>query len=234
PAQDATIPSPSQRNPIPEEMRRQIRVLPENIGELIADLWHVNQGNRDWARDRLVVIGHAAIPALVAALKEESYEEIDKNLPPRVRQEHPVMMARHYYVQHTASEALAGITGTNWGFVFNEDCATWATWLATTNRQAFNPASIPRTASARRDLIRMLVHRYMSGRPNPWQPSNDLENKAAVVAIAHDLQQLRVEPSALQEIANDVCTTIPTWRNKIGKWLDEMLKQMNPKDTIQK
>ncbi len=73
-----------------------------------------------------------------------------------------------------------------------------------------------------------MFHRYMSGRPNPWQPQNALETQAGVRSLSMDLRQLgpRVVPLIVNEYHARVKET-PLWHEELRNWTRELLQALD-------
>src|SRR6266446_1749375 len=130
------------------------------------------------------------VPSLVDALQDESFQNIDRNEPQLVGTTHNPCIGRYYLVQHSASRSLTALTGKDWGHLYNEDYKTWSSWLRSEDRDKFTPAVVPRSDDETAKLVEYVFHRYMSARPNAWQPQNILAGESGVRSVAADLKQL--------------------------------------------
>ena len=128
------------------------------------------------------------VTALVGALQDDTCEDIDRHLPEQVRPGHKPYIGCYFSVQHAAAESLTKLTGKDWGLLYNEDYRTWSAWLRSDHPETFSPGTVNRTNPETAKLIGYMFHRYMSARPNPWQPQNALATAAGVRSLATDLR----------------------------------------------
>ena len=160
-----------------------------------------------------------AVPSLVGALQDETMQMIDRDLPQVPTAGHKPYMSRYYSVQAKAAESLTKLTGKAWGFLYNEDYDTWSAWLHSDHQDTFKPAAVPRSDKEAAKLMEYMFHRYMSARPNPWQPENALETGDGVRGLSADLNQLgaRVVPLIVEECHARI-REMPIWKDKLEKW----------------
>ena len=165
------------------------------------------------------------VMALIGALQDETHEDIDRHLPQQERAGHKPYIGRYFSVQHAAAQSLTDITGKDWGLLYNEDYLTWSSWLRSEHPDTFSPATLDRSGPERAKLVGYMFHRYMSGRPNPWQPQNTLATSAAVRSLAMDLKQLG--PSVVPLIVNEYHARVketPLWHEELREWTKELLE----------
>jgi hypothetical protein len=165
--------------------------------------------------------------ALVDALKDETFQEIDRHQPQSVHVDHNPYVGRYYSVQHAAAKSLTRLTGKDWGLLYNEDYGTWAAWLHSENPDTFSPNSVVRTDAEVARLVESLFHRYMSARPNPWQPQNALDTPEGVRSVSADLKQLG--PRVVLLLVNSYRARVsdtPLWRDELRKWTNSLLEEL--------
>lgn len=181
------------------------------------------------ARDLAKFNDSRVIKALVEALQDGTHEEIDRHLPQRAEASgHKPYVGRYLSVQHAAAESLTKLTGKDWGLLFNEDYRTWSSWLGSGQRETFAPSMLTRSDQEVAKLVESMFHRYMSGRPNPWQPQNSLGSEDGMRNLAMDLKQLG--PRAVPLIANEYHARIketPIWREELRNWTGEILRALD-------
>lgn len=167
------------------------------------------------------------VPALVKALKDETYWDVDRKLPQSPSPDHIPYNGRHYTVQHAAATSLTKLTGNDWGLFYNEDYRTWATWLLSGSPDSFSPESMDRNDAEVEKLIEYLFHRYMSARPNPWQSENTLETPEGISNLSADLKSpgLRVVPLLVKEYYARV-EEDPVWHNELQEWTRSLLQSL--------
>jgi len=88
---------------------------------------------------------------LVGALKDDTYQDIDRHLPQVDYAGHKPYMGRYYSVQHAAAKSLTQLTGKDWGLFYVEDHGTWSAWLQSKNPDAFSPSTVVRTDAESQD-----------------------------------------------------------------------------------
>jgi len=178
--------------------------------------------------------GNKVIQALIAALKDETSEQIDRHLPQAPSPTHKPYIGRCYTVQLAAAESLTSITKKNWGLLFNEDFQTWSAWLSAKGQPDFDPRAVRRSPEDLVRLVRFLFHRYMSARPNPWQPHNSLESAEACRSLAGDLKSLGVAvvPLILDEYRARLADT-PIWEEELARWTKQLLNALEWKEAKQ-
>jgi hypothetical protein len=164
------------------------------------------------------------IPALLEALRDDKFEGVYREAPVEVEKHGKPYLGRFYRVQQTAAECLSKVTGKNWGLVYNEDYITWEAWLRAGRPDGFKPGEVSRTDKDVARLVEYLFHRYMSGRPNSWQPQNSFMNQGATGALAADLKQLgiRVVPAITNECRIRIKES-PLWKDELGNWTKSLL-----------
>ena len=181
------------------------------------------------ARDLAKFDDPRVIKALVEALQDETHEEIDRHLPQRADASgHRPYIGRYLSVQHAAAESLTKLTGKDWGLFFDEDYRTWSTWLGSGQPEAFVPSMVTRSDQEIAKLVGSMFHRYMSARPNPWQPQNSLGSEDGIRSLATDLKQLG--PRAVPLIANEYRARIketPIWHEELRNWTSEILQALD-------
>jgi hypothetical protein len=164
------------------------------------------------------------VPALIGALQDETYQLIDRHSPQVWVLGHKEYNGRYYLIQHAASESLSQRTGKNWGLLFNEDYLTWVSWSRTDNPDTFTPASVRRSDKDVIDLIEHMFHRYMSARPNPWQPQNDLGTEEGIRKLSAGLKD--IGPSVVRPIVDEYRARIaetPIWKDELRRWTSDLL-----------
>ena len=172
------------------------------------------------------------IRILAEALKDETYENIDRHMPQQYYQGHKPYIGRYYTVKEEASKSLSAITGKNWGLLFNDDYAAWSAWFASEDQDTFSPATLKRSDKDIAKLIEYMFHRYMSARPNPWQPQNILEEKEGIAGLSRDLKALgeKVVPLIIKEYQARITET-PLWRKELMQWTKQLLISLDWKDS---
>ena len=166
--------------------------------------------------------------ALVEALKDDTYQDIDRHLPQVDYAGHKPHLGRYYSVQHAAAKSLTQLSGKDWGLFYGEDHGTWSAWLQSKNPDAFSPSTVVRTDAEAARLIGYMFHRRMSARPNPWQPQNVLESPEGVRCLSRDLKQLgpRVVPLVVNEYHARVTET-PLWHDELRTWTKGLLQGLD-------
>lgn len=165
-----------------------------------------------------------AVRALIGALQDETWEAIDRHMPQVSSPRDKPYVGRYYSVQHAAAQSLTSLTGKEWGFLYNEDYQTWAAWLHSDHPETFAPAAVARTDRDVARLIELMFHRYMSGRPNPWQLQNTQNTPDAVRGLATELKDLgpRVVPVLEGQYQARVQET-PLWKGELQEWTRRLL-----------
>ncbi len=180
--------------------------------------------------------GDAVIGALISALKDTTCQDIDRHLPQAIPtpKTHKPYIGKYYSVQHAASQSLSKITGHDWGWVYNEDYKTWLAWFEKANDESFSPRTIERTDKEIRALIEHLFDRYMSARPNPWQPQNDLATFEGIKSISEDLEILGASVASilLQECDTRI-SRYPVWSKELQAWTKKLLFSLQNNETSQ-
>jgi len=178
--------------------------------------------------------GKKVVAALVAALRDQTYRDIDRHLPQVRRPGHVPYLGRYYSVQHAASESLSDITGHNWGLVYNEDHKTWSAWFTAKRQEGFTPARVARTAQEVEKLVELLFHRYMSARPNPWQRENILATAEGIKSISEDLKPLgKSVVSGLVKVCNEQVEKSVLWREELQRWTKSVLVSLEWDEAVQ-
>jgi len=168
------------------------------------------------------------VSALVGALQDQTHEDIDRHLPQMYTPGHKAYIGRYFSVQHAAAESLTKITGKDWGLIYNEDYRTWSSWLRSEHPDTFTPVLVERSAPETAKLIEYMFHRYMSARPNPWQPQNTLQTPDGVGNLTTGLRQLGtgVVPLIVNEYRARVKES-PLWDDELRKWTTELLQTLD-------
>jgi hypothetical protein len=73
-----------------------------------------------------------------------------------------------------------------------------------------------------------MFDRYMSGRPNPWQPHNELETETGVRKLSDDLKPLgqRVVSLLVAE-SHTRAKESPLWLEQLRNWTRDLLKALH-------
>jgi hypothetical protein len=180
---------------------------------------------RPYAAKALGKLGDArAVPALVDALRDNTSLDIDRHMPPTPGIGHQPYVGRLYSVRHAAAQSLTTLTGRDWGLFYNEDYRTWSAWLGSDHPETFSPAELERSDREVEQLLAFMFHRYMSARPNPWQPRNELATADGVRSLAAELKRLgrRVVPLLVDELRARIGDT-PAWEDELRQWTRELL-----------
>ncbi len=169
--------------------------------------------------------GDKVLRALNEALRDETFEDIDRQLPMSPDSKYrATFIGRHYSVQHAAAKSLTTLTGHDWGLLFNEDYQTWHAWLEKRDKTKFKPAEVLRSKEELAALVEKLFHRYLSGRPNPWQTENTLDEQDGVKSLASELRQFGkpVVPLLLEQYRTRSAKT-PAWEPQLREWTVKLL-----------
>ena len=169
--------------------------------------------------------GKKVVSALVDALQDNRFVDVDRRMPPQMPPPgYKPYMGRCFGVQLDAAQTLTTVTKKNWGLLYNEDYQTWRAWLDADHPDAFSPAAVKRTDKELADLVEMLFHRYMSARPNPWQPQNDLATEEGLKELSAALKQFGpgVVPLLTEECRARICAT-PLWKKELNEWTKKLL-----------
>jgi HEAT repeats len=171
------------------------------------------------------------VEALVEALQDQTFELIDRHLRQRPSATHKPYVGRYYSVQHAAAQSLTELTGKSWGLLYNEDYKTWSSWLRSDRRGTFSPASLRRSDKEVAKLVEYMFHRRMSGRPNPWQPQNILQQAEGIRSLSTDLTRLgpRVVPLTIAEYKVRIKET-PLWKDELRQWTRDLLLSLDWKE----
>ncbi|HUW81943.1 MAG TPA: HEAT repeat domain-containing protein [Phycisphaerae bacterium] len=186
-----------------------------------------------------------AVSALIESLKDVTVQTIGRNS--HAQQPSPTTQKPHYAVyyevQHRASQSLTKITGYNWGPLYNEDYKTWHNWDEGGQQKNFRPNEVPRSDAELNDLVEKLFHRYMSARPNPWQPYNALAKDGGVPSweggqqyewLVADLRAVGpcVVPLLTDQYEARVAAT-PVWEEKLRTWVGQILRDLDWPQSLQ-
>jgi hypothetical protein len=187
-----------------------------------------------------------AVRALIESLKDVTVQTIDRNF--HAQQPSPTTQkaryAVYYEVQHRASQSLTKITGHDWGPLYNEDYRTWHNWHEGGQQDSFRPNEVPRSEAELNDLIEKLFHRYMSARPNPWQPYNALAKDGRVPSWEEGGQQYEwlvtdlgaigpcVVPLLMDQYEARVAAT-PVWQEELRAWVAQILRDLDWPESLQ-
>jgi hypothetical protein len=171
------------------------------------------------------------VEALVDALQDQTFESIDRHMPQAPSATHKPYIGRYYSVQHAAAQSLTKLTGKDWGLLYNEDYNTWSSWLRSDHPDTFAPTVLRRSDQDVTKLVEYMFHRRMSGRPNPWQPQNVLEEADGVRSLSTDLRQLgpRVVPLTVGEYHARIKET-PLWKDELQQWTRDLLLNLDWKE----
>jgi len=161
---------------------------------------------------------------LVNALQDDTQEPNGRRFCQSVDCDHEPLPAWLYSVHHAAAQSLKAVTEQDWGLFYGEDHRTWASWLESDHRETFSPAELERSDQEVARLVELMFHRYMSGRPNPDQPQNDLATPEGVHGLVADLKQLgkRVIPVLIDQCHARV-DEFPAWDEELRPWTRELL-----------
>jgi len=173
------------------------------------------------------------VMALIETLNDETHQDIDRRMPQFNVPGHKSYIGRYYTVQHAAAQSLTELTGKDWGLLFNEDYQTWATWLLSDKSASFNPADVERSDEQAAELVTSMFHRYMSARPNPWQPQNVLATAAGISELSNGLKHLgvRVVPLIVDGCQARINET-PLWQDELRQWTRSLLQSLEWKEAV--
>ena len=90
------------------------------------------------------------------------------------------------------------------------------------------PSTLIRSDQEIAKLVESMFHRYMSARPNSWQPQNLLGSEDGIRNLAMNLKQLG--PRVVPLIANEYHARIketPIWSEELRNWTSEILRALN-------
>lgn len=170
--------------------------------------------------------GDRVTQALIEALDDPEPTKVDKCAPQQPRP-HVQCLAEFFPVRVGAAGALIDRTQSDWGWLFNEDRATWRAWWDQDRPVGFDPLDVPRSDDAKRSLVRDLFARFLSHRPNPWQPSNDLARQATVATLAQQFLALHDDVAAwLVEDCKRQAVESPWAREPLQAWTKALLANM--------
>lgn len=170
--------------------------------------------------------GDRVTQALIEALDDPEPTKVDKCAPQQPRA-HVQCLAEFFPVRVAAAGALIDRTQKDWGWLFNEDRATWRAWWEQGRPVSFDPLDVPRSDDAKRSLVRDLFDRFLSHRPNPWQPSNDLAREATVAGLAQQLLALHDDVVAwLVQDCKRQAVESPWAEESLHTWTKDLLTNM--------
>lgn len=175
-----------------------------------------------------VMKGPHVLAALTDALLDEEYMELDRDPPQIAHTDSEWQIARFYAVRYAASESLSKLTGKHWGSLYNEEHAIWKAWLDSSDKEGFDPDLVGLAVEDLKMLIEMLFHRRMSGRPNPWQPHNELEKPLEMDIIAKSLESRGGKViGILVEECRERIVESPKFDADLRVWTRELLQRMS-------
>lgn len=169
-----------------------------------------------------------ATAALIDALSDGAVETVDRCLGQVPDPKHIPCKGQLFRVQYYAGISLTKVTGLDWGPVFNEDVKTWSAWLTSPERASFRPHAVPRTDAEVAELMEKLFHRFMSGRPNPYQRQNALAEPSGVSKIAEDLRPLGARiGTELTRLYGVHASETPVRRDELRSWTTKVLRKLD-------
>jgi hypothetical protein len=169
-----------------------------------------------------------AIQALIEALKDETFVEVEKRLPPPPGPNPKSFPSKYLLLQHEASDALTAITGQHWGFLYNEDYKTWAEWERQGRPKDFKPLEVQRTDDELARIVEKLFHRYMAGRPEKPGPEILLGNTDGDMALAGELRALGKRSVELLVAQCSVrVRESPQWEAELKRWTRHLLTYLD-------
>jgi len=164
------------------------------------------------------------IQALINALRDGAYVEVEKKLPSIPGPEPKRFVGPYYLVRHEASESLSAITGHRWGFLLNEDHRAWSEWIRQGRKKDFDPLGLEISDEELAGLVRLLFDRYMSGRPERPGPEVLLGNKDGDRALADELRALGKRSVRLMVAQCRLrIGQAPIWEQELKRWTGSVL-----------
>lgn len=162
--------------------------------------------------------GDQVISALSEGLADDFFYMVDVNMVAQVTAQNVPCNVRHYLVRSKSAQALARITGKDWGSLFGEDQKTWLTWLEAGKPELFDPAALVRSGQEVDALIESVILR---GCPlhSMLPPGQELDSAVSVRKLVEQLRRISpAAPSKLLMRLNEMAVDEPCLRTAQWWW----------------